>query len=820
MTTTIQDLRYGLRTLRRSPGITAVAVITLALGIGANTAIFSVVNALVLRGLAVAKPDQLVALAFHQKGTNAVPVFSYPDLKDIGDQAGGSLDVVAYRFGVDGLSAGGHADRVITNYVGGNYFATLGVKPALGRLILPSEGGPSRSDPILVLGYSYWKSRFGGDTSIIGKQVRVDGHPLTVVGIAPKDFHGVLYEVDIQAFLPLNMTSIEFPADYLKSRDAKVMFALARLKSGTTLAQAQARLNVIADRLSQEYPKTDAGASIHVFPQKDAALTPMPDPGMHQQELMVLGLFLSLAALVLLLACFNVANILLVRATAREHEMTVRAALGAPPHRLIRQLLTESFLLAILGCGAGILVGVWASASLSSVHVSLGLPVSLDFGLDWGVIAYAVAATALAAIGVGIVPALRAANANPGAALHETSRTISGRRQHLRNALVVAQVAGSIVLLTVAGLFTRSLANAQQMDLGFDPDHLANFHLDPNEIGYNDAQGREFYKNLLARVQALPAAQSATLAYTYPANKVYASASTVYVEGHLPRKGQAAPVISANVVSPGYFKNLGIPIVEGRAFADTDTVKAQLVAVINQTMAKEFWPGQDPLGREFRTGSESAKPIEVVGIARDSNYADLFETSKPYFYEPLAQNYIPILTLQVRSLLPPATLDREVEQQIHYLAPGLPIFDVQTMRQALDGSGFYTFRLGAYMAAALGLLGLILAAVGVYGVISFSTSRRTREFGIRMALGARPRDIWQSVFRHGITILGIGALVGVAVALELTRIMTHLLYSVSAHDPLTYLSVVFLISAVTLLACYIPARRATKVDPMVALRYE
>ncbi len=816
--TLFQDLRYGLRMLAKNPGFAGIAIITLALGIGANTAIFSVANAL-LRGLSVRNAGQLVSLGFHQKGSNGPPLFSYPDLKDLRSQAGSSMDVIAYKFGVDGLSERGYADRIITNYVTGNYFSVLGVKPALGRLILPSEGAPSRSDPVLVLGYSYWKSRFGGDPGIIGKQVRLDGHPVTVVGVVPRDFHGVLNEMDIQAFLPLNMVSIEFGFPF-ESRDARGLFALGRLENATKLAEAQAAMNVIADRLSQQYPKTDVGANIQVYPQKDTSLVPMAEPGMYQKEVVVMGLFLMLAALVLLLAGFNVANILLVRATAREHEMTVRSALGAPRHRLIRQLLTETFLLAIFGCGAGILVGAWASAALGAIHVSVGLPVRLDLGFNWGVFAYAAAATVLAGVGVGIVPALRAARANPGAVLHEDLRTTSGRHHRLRNALVVAQVAGSIVLLTVAGLFTRSLEKAQQMDLGFNPEHLFNFHVDPHEIGYNDAQGKIFYKNLLDRVRALPGVQSATLAFTYPSNGVYMNENTVYVEGHLPPKGQPAPMVFGNEISPGYFKTLGIPIVEGRAFTEGDTDKTHRVVVINQEMAKEFWPGEDPIGRTLRTGTGSGKPIEVVGVARDSKYGDLFDKPTPYLYKPLGQQFVSILTLQVRSLLPPVTLDREVEQQIHHLAPGLPVFDIQTMRQALDGGGFYTFRLGAYMAAALGLLGLILATVGVYGVISFSTSQRTREIGIRVALGARPRDICQSVFRHGIAIAVSGSLLGIAAALALTRVMTHLLYGVSAHDPLTYLSVVFLIGVVTLLACYIPARRAMKVDPMVALRYE
>jgi putative ABC transport system permease protein len=813
-----QDIRYGLRQLQRNPGFTAVAVLMLALGIGANTAIFSVVNGLFLRGLAVRSPGELVSMGF-QQGKTAIPVFSYPDLKDIGDQAGSLMEVLGYKFGIDGLSEGGHADRIITNYVTGNYFSVLGVKPALGRLILPSEGLPGHSDSIIVLGYAYWKSRFGGDPHVIGKRVQIDGERVTIVGVAPRGFHGPLKEVDIQAFMPLNMVRLSFGFP-LQNRDARGVFALGRLKPGVTLAEAQAALNVIANRLAQKYPTTDARAGIHVYPQVDAALTPMPQPGMYQKELAVMALFLTLAALVLLLACVNVANILLVRATAREHEMTVRAALGAPGGRLVRQLLTESLLLALFGCAAGVLVGAWASSALSLIYIHMGLPISLNFGLDWNVLGYSAVAALLAGMIVGILPALRASRANPGAALHEGGRTTSARHNRLRNVLVVAQVAGSIVILTVAGLFTRSLLKARQMGLGFNSSHLTNFAMDPHEIGYNEARGKEFYKNLLERVRALPGVKSAALAFTYPSNGVYINASSVYVEGHLPPKGEPPPTIYVNNVSPDYFKTLGIPIVEGRPFADTDTAKAQGVAVINETMARQFWPKEDPIGKQFTLGSATGKAVEVVGVARDSKYYDLFSKPIPYFYRCLDQEYISIQTLQVRSMLPPATLDRQVERQIHELAPGLPVFDVQTMKQALEEGGFYQFRLSAYFAAALGLLGLILATVGVYGVTSYSTSQRSREIGIRMALGARPGDIWRSVFRQGLVIVGMGAVAGVVIALGLTRVMSHMLFGVTASDPVTYLGATILIAAVTLLACYIPARRATKVDPMVALRYE
>ncbi|MGH9444226.1 MAG: ABC transporter permease [Terriglobia bacterium] len=821
MSTLLNDLRFGWRQLARNPGFTVVAVITLALGIGANTAIFSVVNGVFLRGLPAQNPNQLVGLSFHPKGGLGF-YFSYPDFEDIRKQANSFSSMFAYDIELDGLSDGHRANQVVTSYVTGNYFTTLGLKPALGRVILPSEGKISGSDPVLVLGYSCWKERFGGDPGVLGKQVQVDGHPLTIIGVAPEGFRGLVSIVDVQAYMPLNMMfTVEGRRhDWTNDRTSRWLDVLGRLKPGASMSEAQASLDVIARRLSEQYPKDDRSAIIETYPGKAASFKFQPTRQSYKVELIAVGLFLGLAALVLLLACFNVANILLVRATAREHEMAIRAALGAGRGRLTRQILTESLLLAFLGGAAGIVLGSWGNSALSAIHLQLGFPIHLNFRFDGRVFAFAFAAAVLSGIVVGVVPAVRASRANPSDALHEGGRGIVSGRHRLRNGLVIAQIAGSVVLLVVAGLFTRSLEEAQHMELGFNPDHVLNLTMDPHDAGYDKARGREFFHDLLSQVRSLNSVKSASLAFSYPASE-YVEDERVYVEGHELPPGQAGPSVFDNSISPGYFKTMGIPILEGRGFAKTDSQSAPDVAVINQTMAREFWPDENAIGRRFKLSSDGEKWIQVVGIARDSKYYDLFTKARPYFYLPLDQDYSDLETLQVRTLEPPETMIAEVEQQIHSLAPGLPVFGAQTMTQALDSpNGFFDYRLASGLAATLGLLGLILAVVGVYGVVSYTASQRTHEIGIRMALGAQASDVWKMVFGQGLTLAGEGVLVGLLAAFAVSRVMAHIVFGVSAYDPLTFGGVTALLAVVALLACYIPARRAAKVDPMVALRYE
>jgi predicted permease len=819
METLLQDIRYGARMLMKNPGFLIVAVITLALGIGANTAIFSMVDAFLLRPLPVKDPAQITVLAFQQKQGNFLTQFSLADYRDIRDQSTGVFsDVFAYQFGLDGLSVDGKADRVMTNYVTGNYFSALGLKPALGRLILHSEGDVAGADPVMVLGYSYWQTRFGGDPGIIGRKVSVDGQPITIVGVAPKDFVGVYPILSVQGYLPMGMATIAGnPSDFMTNRQVRNVPILARLRPGVKLEQAQAVLAVISQRLAQEYPEGHKNLSVRAFRELEAR--PNPDP--NHTVFVVGGLFLGLAVMVLLLACVNVANILLVRSTVREREMAIRAALGAARIRMIRQLLTESVLLALLGGVAGVLLGYWGSSALGSINVQTDLPVHFDFGFDWRVFGFATAAALLTGIIVGIVPAVRASRGNLSAILHEGGRGVVGGKNRLRSTLVVVQVAGSLMLLIIAGLFTRSLAQAQRTDLGFKPDHVLNLIMDPNEIGYNQSQTRDFYKNLLQRVRALPGVVSASTANATPMG-YYNNFDSLAIEGYQPPPGQPAPASLYNTVSTDYFPTMGVSLLRGRTFTEADDENGQYVAIVSEAMAKQFWPGKDPMGHQFQMTSDLKHSLVIVGVAKDIRFNGLTGPFSPMFYAPYLQhqNGNSLQTLQLRTAGAPETMIPEVEHTVESLAPQLPVFDVQTMTQALNTlNGLLFYKIGAVLAALLGMLGLVLAVVGVYGVVSYAATQKTHEIGVRMALGAQPADILKMIFREGLLIVGVGLLVGIAGALAAGQVVGSFL-TVSARDPVTYAIVTAILLIVALSACFIPARRAMRVDPMVALRYE
>ncbi len=819
--TLIQDIRYSLRTLRKTPGFTAVAILTLSLGIGANTAIFSMIDWLLLRPLPVKDPGQLTYIVVQNKDGSWTNGFSFPNFDDIRARTGGVFSHVVglQPFQMDGINVDGATSPIWTNYVTGDFFEMLGIRPALGRFILPSEGKVAGADPVLVLNYSYWQTRFGGDPGVVGRKVAVNGHPVTIIGVAPKGFRGALAILDTQGYLPFGMavTNME-RKDSLSDRSTLVeMMILARLRPGASLAQARPALDFIGKQLAREYPKVNDWRTMRAAPL--GAAPPSANP---ETPVKFIGLvFLSLAAMVLLLACVNVAALLLVRAGVRGRELAVRSALGASRTRLIRQLLTDSLLLSVFGCVGGMALGMAASKALNSIPLGSTIPVILEFGLNWRVLAYAAGAALATGLIVGMVPALRASRSNLGDMLQEGGRSLTSGRQRLRSTLVVAEVSGSLMLLIIAGLFVRSLQMAQHVDLGFDPGHVLNLSMDPHEAGFDKQKGERFFEDLLARVRRAPGVASASVAATVPMGTVSLGGSLA-INGYQSRIPGALPAAGYNSVSPGYFGTMRIPLLRGRDFQVSDNDSAQRVAIINEAMAAEYWPDRDPIGSSFALRSDPTHQLQTIGIAKNSRNGTISESFAPFFYLPFAQAYTRPATLQIRTVAAdPVVMAQGVLGIIRAVEPAMPVFDIQTMAQALQTpNGLLLYKLGAGLAGALGLLGLVLAIVGVYGVISFSARQRTHEIGVRMALGARGPVILRMILRQGLLITGLGLAIGLGLAAAVSQGMASILTGVTPRDPLTYICASLLLAVVALVACYVPARRATRVDPLISLRYE
>ena len=822
MRTLILDIRYGMRMLLKNPAMTAIAALTLALGIGANTTIFSAVNGLMLRPLPVANADRLVVFDGQAQGApNPFAQFPFPDFQDIRSQADGFSDVLGYTLSLAGMEHAGKVEPVLYSYVSANFFQALGLKPAVGRLIYGAESEKRGTENVVVLGYEYWKKRFNGDSSIVGQQVKMNGHSVTVIGVAPEGFHGTYALVDMQAYLPFGMRTLWITGnkdEYWTKRNDGDVKLLGILKPGVTRQQAQVSANVVAQRLNQAFPETHKGITYHLYPERLARPDPDPSNGM----LIVGILFMVLAGMVLLLACSNVANIVLVRATARERELAVRTALGAARSRIVRQLLTESLLLALMGAVLGTVVGVWATRLLSSVHIAVAdIPIRFDFSFDWRVFSFGLAIALITGLLVGLAPAWRAARSDFNTVLHEGSRGILGSgKSKVRNVLVVAQVAVSLMLLVVAGLFVRSSQNAEHAYLGFDPHNVLNLTMETRTIGFDQPRTEQFFRELEDRVRVLPGVESVSLAATVPMG--YSNeGGHVFPEGQAQAGKEAAPSAYYNVVDPAYFTTMRIPLLRGRLFTQQDTSNTPKVAVISEAMANKLWPGQDALGKRFSNSEPSGPFIQVVGIAKQGKYNDPVDTTTMFYYEPLAQNFRSFETLQLRTAGAPEALIPAVEQQIRSLAPGLPVTDVQTMEQSLGGAnGFFLYRMASRFTVILGLLGLVLAVVGVYSVISYAASQKTHEIGVRMALGAGRGDILKMILRQGFVLVGAGFIAGLVMTFLAARGIGSLLVGVSPSDPVTLISVAFLLAAVGLVASYIPARRAMNTEPLRALKYE
>ena len=818
MTSFWQDVRYGVRMLLKAPGFTAIAVLTLALGIGANTAIFSLGNVFMFRPLPVKDADRLTVVAIQNRADADPEQLSYPDFLDYRRQSTAVFtDLTGYVLSLSGLGSQGHADRIISAFVPSNFFTMLGIKPALGRLIAPGEGDQPKTGPEVVLGYSYWKKRFGADRSVIGRSVVLDGQAVTVIGVVPEEFHGPYNIVELDAYAPVGMYGFHTMGFFTSRGDHQVR-ALATLKPGITTRQAEAVLSVVARQLAEGYPQTDQGWTARVIPEKLAR----PEPAVANTMPLVATAFLAGVGLVLLVACVNVANMILARAAAREREISIRAAMGAGRGRLIRQLLTESILLAIAGGASGALAGNWVCRTLNGLRPLGDFPLRLAFVFDWRVFTYVAAVALAAGILAGLAPALRVSRTNLNETLREGGRGMigGGRRHALRNSLVVAQVTGSLIVLVAAGLFTRSLVRAQSIDLGFDPHHVLNVAIDPGIQGYDQAHADAFFRELLRRSRALPGVEAASLAFSVPMS-YYSDGGAVYVEGQAVPPNTRVPGAGYNIVTPDYFAVMRMRILAGRAFTDADTATSPLVAIVSQAMAKRFWPNLDPVGRRFSYHGASGPWVTVVGLARDMKHSGLLDEPGPFFFVPQTQNYHAIHVLQLRTAVAPEAMIPAVEAQVRDLDPNLPVYDVMTMEQSLGGAnGYFLFKMGAAFAASLGGLGLLLAVVGVYGVVSYNASQRRHEIGIRMALGAEPRGIFGLVIRQAVVLVGAGVGIGLLLALAVSRALASMLVGITSYDPITYLGTSALLMAAALVACYVPAYRAVRVDPMEALRYE
>jgi putative ABC transport system permease protein len=813
-----QDARLGVRTLLKAPLFTIAVVLTLGLGIGANAAVFTIVNRLLLKPLPVRDAAGLYVLAVQHEGNEDPHNVSWLDYLDYRDKSGAFAELAAYNIGFVGMSADNRAERVTVSHVSSNYFSMLGVPPALGRVLQPGDPVQPGAAPFVVLGHTYWKKRFNSDPSVVGRGVLVNGKPFTIVGVVPAWFEGVYALVEFDAYLPLSMVP---PDDYkglTTKRDGHSLHVIGRLKPGIGPKQAQAAVSVLAKQLEAQFPDTNKTVRARVIAERLAR----PEANSADQTPVVASVFLVLVGLVLLVACVNVINLIMVRATVRQREIAVRAALGAARLRLIRQMLTESVILALLGGAAGAIVGRISAFLIGRIQLPGDLPFRFDLEFDWRVFGYIAAVALASGIGVGLLPALRASRADLNSVLREGGRGTAdgGGRQRARSVLVVAQVAVSLVLLIAAALFVRSVRSAESIDLGFDPSHVLNATMDVAQQGYDEARGRAFYDELLRRAKQIPGVEAASLAFSVPLG-YYNTAAFLEIEGQPPSTKARRPVAAYNSVSPEYMQTMKPRLVQGRFISPQDDQRGRRVAVINRHMANTYWPGQDPIGKRFRSPDLKDGWVEVVGVVQDSKQGGLFADPAGHFYVPIAQEYKSLRALQLRTPGDPASLAPLVAREIRAIDPDLPVFDVTTMERMIQGpNGFFLLRMGALFGGALGLLGLALAMVGVYGVVSYAASQRTQEIGLRMALGASRAEIMRLVLGRGLVLVTAGLGLGIAAALSVTHLLANLLFSISPVDPATFIGVPLLLGVMAIAASYIPAFRATRIDPAIALRGE
>jgi predicted permease len=805
------DVRYGLRQLKNSPGFSITVILSLTLGLGANTTIFTFVNALLLRPPAVADGGRLVEVMERNPKASGIEAFlplSYPGYVGLRDHNHTLSGFAAF----DGdprtvsWSHDGGGEMVYGQLVSSNFFSVLGLKPALGRFFQPDEDKAGSGAPTVVISNSFWQRQLGGDRSVLGRAMVLNGASYTVIGVAPPSFAGVIIGSRHDFWAPLAMTpTLIHDPDRMGSDTSSWLFGLGRLKPGVSKNEAQADLTVLTRTAHHSGPNA-AVMEASAFPLQ---LVPGPFRG---YVAAFIGMLMAAVGLVLLIACANAANLVLARATTRRRELAVRSALGASRFRIVRQALTESLMLSMMGGAGGLLLAYWSIPALLSLKPAT-IPVSIDATLDWRVFSFAFAASIVSGIIFGLAPALRSTRRDLLPALKDERQLADPRRSRLRGIIVVAQITVCLVLLISAGLCVRSLFNARSIDPGFSTRNIAIAQLDPGSLGYTEAQDREFYSQLLERVRALPGVSSASLSDDLPLG-TSRLVHGVHIDGVNPPPGQDFIAVQVASVAPDFFRTMGIPVLNGREFSSQDAHHGSTAVIINQAMATHFWPGRNPIGQHFKDGKES---VEIVGMVKTGKYRSLSEDPLDFMYRPLgsqSQEYLVVRTGAgeeaalggIRSViqsLDPNVVPMEMESISQYMA--LPLFAAHTTGVLL---------------AIFGSVALLLATIGLSGVVSYSVSQRTNEIGVRMALGADRLDVVRLILKQGMRLTAIGIACGLALSFAATRLLADLLYGIKPADPLTYVSVSLLLAVIALVSCYVPARGAASIDPMKSLRAE
>ncbi|NIN73245.1 MAG: FtsX-like permease family protein [Gemmatimonadetes bacterium] len=816
MDTLLSDLRYAVRRLSQRPGFAAIALLTMALGIGANSAIFSIVNAVLLRPLPVESPDRLVEI-YSQEADDDVPVTqAYPDYLDIRARDDLFSGVTAYTADFFSVNLGTRSEVMFGESVTGDYFDVLGVPAAVGRTFISGEDDAVGAPPVVVISHGLWKRRFASDPRVLGQTLRIRGRPFEIVGVSPPEFKGLLMGFSAELWIPLSANaSFAAAGAMLDDRDSRYLLIKGRLRPGVTAEQAQAGLNVLAGQLAEAYPDSNEGRRFPVIPTNDVRLHPMIDRAL----VPVAALLMTVVGLLLLIVCTNLANLLLARALARRKEIAIRLAMGAGRWRLVRQLLTESVLLGLLGGALGLAVAWWTAKLLVSFQPPVLFKLSLDIGIDGRVLVFTFFVSLVAAMFFGLAPALQATRPQLVQALKDELDTVAQRfrRFGLRGSLVIVQVAVSLVLLVGAGLFLRSLIGAQAIDPGFERERAAILMIAPELAGYDETRAENLLFELRDRARTVPGVETVSLASHLPLG-VSVNATALYVEGAETRPDDA-PSIDITVVSSGHFETMGIPLLRGRDFNDRDDDSATPVVILSEAAARRFWPGDNPVGKRLRLGASDGELREIIAVAQDTKVRTLGEEPRPYLYLPFSQNYRPIMSLVVRTSGDPRSILPVLLRESLLLDESLPIMESKTMEQHL-GIMLFAPRMGGILLGVFGGLAVLLATIGLYGVVSYAAAQRTREVGIRVALGARPRDVIRLVTGQGMALVGIGAAIGLALGFAAAQPLGSFLYGVNVSDPTTFLGVTLLLVGVAFLATLVPALRAARLDAMVALRRE